>query len=189
MTDTVSNIPYAELKNWPKTMVDSANWKVRKAAAERGYGLDTLVKDKDPDVRAAVASSEFGLDVLVKDEDEFVRCAVAKQGYGLDVLAKDPFWAVRETVAEQGYALNVLIIDSDEWVRTAASKYLENQSFTLEEWGRRYPDRIVSEEGETRSVYTMASMGVDAVSDNCAMEGKTEIAPQESSFSGLPFLR
>ena len=39
-----------------------------------------------PLVREYVADQGYGLDTLVRDKDSMVRCAVAEQGYGYDIL-------------------------------------------------------------------------------------------------------
>ena len=73
----------------------------REDAAERGWGLDILVNDEDPEIRMAVARNGYGLDKLVSDEDWRVRREVARNGYGLDKLALDENQQVRAAVATQ----------------------------------------------------------------------------------------
>lgn len=75
-------------QNWQR-LVTSEDDDVRIAVAKHGYGLDTLVNDKNYLVRMAVAKQGYGLDVLVNDKNCFVKIAVIEQRYGLDTLAND----------------------------------------------------------------------------------------------------
>lgn len=75
-------------QNWQR-LVTSEDDDVRIAVAKHGYGLDTLVNDKNYLVRMAVAKHGYGLDVLVNDKNCFVKIAVIEQRYGLDTLAND----------------------------------------------------------------------------------------------------
>lgn len=81
-------------------LIKDERWKIRRAVARQGYGLDVLIKDEDWSVREAVVRQGYGLDVLIKDENYYVRIAVAQQGYGLDVLINDKHWRVRRAVKE-----------------------------------------------------------------------------------------
>ena len=69
-------IPYAELDEEQKAMVDSADRTDRKDAAFSGWGLDKLKNDPAWQVRVAVA----------------------EQGHALDELKNDPHWMVRSTI-------------------------------------------------------------------------------------------
>lgn len=111
-----------------QTVIGNADWQVRSAAAEQGYGLDVLLHDGDFHVRKAVAEQGYGLVVLVHDEEWRVRRAVAEQGFCLAVLVCDEEWRVRKTVAEQGYGLDVLLHDKNFNVRRAAKKMADRSS-------------------------------------------------------------
>lgn len=65
-------IPYDELKPEQKQMVDSADYRQRYEAAQKGYGLDWLVNSKDYTIRYVIADQGYGLDELVNDYDPFV---------------------------------------------------------------------------------------------------------------------
>ncbi len=116
-------------------LADSDNWEDRARVAEQGYALDKLINDEDYRVRRVVAEKGYGLDKLVNDTAYEVRAAVARQGYGLDKLVNDKYCSIRIVVAKQGYGLDILIIDTDEYVRRAAYKYLTEHKYnSIFEW-------------------------------------------------------
>lgn len=140
-------------------LVNSDKWQDRLKAAKKGYMLNILVKDEDPDVKVAVAEQGYGLDKLVYDEHPDVRAAVARQGYGLDILINDRESRVRAEVAEQRFKLDILINDKDEYVRKIAKENLNRSHMEkifvrfFEEMQQNYPDvKIklleISEEGK-----------------------------------------
>ena len=124
-------------------LVNDPNWVVRNTVAQQKYGLDVLVNDKHCYVRIAVAEQGYGLESLINDKDWEVRNAVVQQGYGLDVLINDKHWYVRRSVAVEGYGLNKLINDSNEYVVGYANKWLKDNTLTLDEWVKQYPERCV----------------------------------------------
>ena len=115
-------IPYAELDEEQKAMVDSEDGDDRWEAARSGWGLDNLKNDPEWLVRKAVAGQGYALFELKNDPHWMVREAVAKQGHALDELKNDPHWVVREAVANQGYALDGLKSDQAWQVRHAVAK-------------------------------------------------------------------
>ena len=62
-----------------------SHFEVRKAIEEvkAGKNLHIHINSEFPLVREYVADQGYGLDTLVCDKDSMVRCAVAEQGYGL----------------------------------------------------------------------------------------------------------
>jgi len=113
---------YDYFKQNQEKFLKSKDSYVRKAVAEQGCGLDTLVNDENDWVRMAVAEQGYGLDVLINDEDFFVRITVAEQGYDLNVLVRDKSRHVRHAVAKQGYGLDILISDKDPDIRREVAK-------------------------------------------------------------------
>lgn len=72
-------IPYAQLGEEQKAVVDSDKWIERCAAAMAGLGLDKLAGDEYWYIRRQVAAQGFALDLLVSDESAGVRDAVYEQ--------------------------------------------------------------------------------------------------------------
>lgn len=62
---------------------------------------DEAVSCEDWRVRKAVALQGYGLNVLINDVEWIVRIAVAKQGFGLDTLINDVEWIVRKEAKRQ----------------------------------------------------------------------------------------
>jgi len=91
------HIPYANLSEDQKKLVDSWKRWERFSAAQKGWGLDKLVGDGSWEVREEVAEQGYGLDRLVDDEKLWVRRVVAAHGYGLDRLLYDESPLVRDT--------------------------------------------------------------------------------------------
>ena len=108
-------------------LVYSEKFSDRIEAARAGYGLDILVRDRDPFVRGAVAEQGYELPTLVKDESPYVRVEVAKKGYGLPRLSKDPDYQVRREVARQGYNPAMFAIDYDEVTRSIAQQKMAEE--------------------------------------------------------------
>ena len=71
--------------------LDNESRVMRYALAEQGFGIEVLMKDKDPYVRAgtAIAASDEQLNTLIKDPSPYVRLAVVGRRYGLDTLIND----------------------------------------------------------------------------------------------------
>lgn len=112
-----------QYKNFdPEMFLSSENPLARLVAAENGYNLDKLYKDKFIDIRKTIARQGKYLDKLIKDKEDVVRARVAEQGYGLDKLVKDKAWNVRRAVARQGYGLDKLVDDEHSWVREAVAE-------------------------------------------------------------------
>lgn len=74
-----------------KKYLDDESRIMRYALAEQGFGIEVLMKDKDPYVRAgtANAASDEQLNTLIKDPSPYVRLAVVGRRYGLDTLIND----------------------------------------------------------------------------------------------------
>lgn len=108
--------------NWEE-LINDENYRSRISVVRRGFGLDTLIKDKDWEVRKEVArhGRDKDLDVLVFDKSEMVRWIVACHGrpQDLDILVKDRDWQVRRAVAAHGRPndLDILVRDSNEIIR------------------------------------------------------------------------
>lgn len=134
---------YEEVIRWAKEyLLHSDAYYARQMVAETGYGLDTLINDKNETIRYIVACQKYGMDRLINDPSYIVRCGVARAGYGLDVLAKDPCSVVRRIVASQGYGLEELVNDPDRFVREIA----------LEELKNRNPERVTTKKVRVRFV-------------------------------------
>ena len=112
-------IPYVELDDEQRKLVDSSSEESRVDAGRRRLGLDKLVNDPEWWVREAVAWQGFGLEKLVTDRSGYVRWEVAWQGFGLDALAED----------------------ENLFVQEATWRYLEKTGMSLEEWVRANPDK------------------------------------------------
>ena len=65
-----------------------SHFEVRNAIEEvkAGKNLHIHINSEFPLVREYVADQGYGLDTLVREKDSMVRCAVAEQGYGHDIL-------------------------------------------------------------------------------------------------------
>ena len=113
-----------------ETFVRDKEFEIRLAVAKQGYGLSILVNDKIWCVREIVANQGYGLDILINDENWVVRFAVANQGYGLNILVNDESWIVRFAVAKQGYGLSILVNDENKEVRALAKKILKKINLT-----------------------------------------------------------
>lgn len=124
-------------------LINDECWEVRRKVAEKGYGLDKLINDENYYVRVEVVKHKYRLDKLVNDESWIVRANVANQNYGLDKLVNDENWWVRLAVANQGYGLNELVYDSRAEVANAAYSWLEENDMSLEQWMKKYPDKVV----------------------------------------------
>lgn len=94
-------IPYAELDDEQRELVDSSDWRDRVDAAWERHGLEVLVDDSDWKVRESVADQGYGLEVLVDDPASWVRCGVAEQGFGLEKLVVDRNEYVREIACRE----------------------------------------------------------------------------------------
>lgn len=90
------------------------------AVAKYGYRLDILINHKYHRVRMIVAEHGYGLDKLINDKNSYVRAKVAEQGYRLDKLVHDENWEVRLEVARQGYRLDILKNDENRTIATLA---------------------------------------------------------------------
>lgn len=112
-------VPYAELSDEQKALVDDDNYWHRSSAARKGWGLDKLIGDESCAVRAAVA----------------------EQGYGLNLLVNDPRWQTRIEVARQGYGLDKLVKDVSPKVREATMMSIVQKFPNLEEWVKANPDK------------------------------------------------
>lgn len=134
-------IPYAELSQAQRDMVDSPDNDLRYEAVHRGYGLDRLIADPIMYIRRAVAEQGYGLETLLHDEDENVRSRIARMGYGLETLVGDPSPLVRYQVARQAWGLGALAADPDPSVRQAVTVTLLERDMTMGEWLRGNPDR------------------------------------------------
>lgn len=92
-----------QFKNFdPEMFSSSENPLARLVAAENGYNLDKLYKDKSIDIKKAVARQGKYLDKLIKDKSENVLAVVAEQGYSLDKLINDKESWVRRAVVRPG---------------------------------------------------------------------------------------
>lgn len=107
-----------------QSLVNDADYNVRRATAEQGYGLDVLMYDKNFSVRCAVVRQGGGLDTFIHDDSCYIRCMVASQGYGLNILINDKNPYVRSTVALQGYGLTKLIHDESQMVRETVQEMM-----------------------------------------------------------------
>lgn len=118
LTDNKDHVPYGTDPDLD-ALVMSEDLNKRITAAERGYGLEILIGDKEPSVRESVAERGYGLKTLVNDESPTVRAAVAKQGFGLDKLFRD----------------------SDPVVISGVAFYCRNNKISLPEWTKANPDK------------------------------------------------
>lgn len=123
---TAFNVSHEDYEATALALSQSGNAPDRALAAKKGYELETLINDTDPEVRAAVAEQGYRPDILAKDPVSFVRLCVAEQGFELDTLVNDENPYIRATVAIQNYGLKQLSEDKDPNVRNLAEKMQNN---------------------------------------------------------------
>ena len=107
--------------------------------ADLPQDLKRCVESEDASIRRETADRGLGLDVLVRDPDEQVRANVAWRGYRCVELARDPSPIVREAVASMGYGFDLLSLDSDDRVKDAVELFLNENDLTLEQWIEAHP--------------------------------------------------
>ena len=87
-----SDIKFLEeqFKNFnPDLYVKSPNIHARQIAADYGYGLEELVKDKHNSIKIAVISHGYFPEEYLEDASEDIKFAVASKGMHLDKLIND----------------------------------------------------------------------------------------------------
>ena len=127
--DTCAYVPYAELTDEQRLLVDNADFKARAVAAGLRLGLDRLVDDPEPAVRVIVSVLGYALDRLLYDPDTYVRVSVAGGGFGLNRLLDDSEPLVRLRV--KGY------LDENGYVpEESRGDYLS----ALAQWAAEHPD-------------------------------------------------
>ena len=139
MTETgVVYIPYEDLRDNLKEMVDIEDFLDRVRAAESCFALDKLVDDPDPDVRLRVARQGYGSVKLSYDDETMVRAALAERGLAPKTLAFDENWLVRYKLAQSGYGWDKLVNDENSRVREVVNDTGAGLGYGgIEDWVRR----------------------------------------------------
>lgn len=115
-------IVHKKVKGKISDLINSKNWKIRMAVAQKGYAFEQLSNDEDFNIRRYIADQGYKLDRFVNNPDWLVRYTVAERGYGLDQLVNDKNSSVRTAVARQSYGLDKLVNDKDWGVRVEVAK-------------------------------------------------------------------
>lgn len=71
----------------PELYAKSKNPYARQIAAEHGYALDKLAKDRKQDVRLAAFEAGANPELFIKDRDFDIRRKVARMGIGLEKIS------------------------------------------------------------------------------------------------------